>query len=228
VLQRTHEMFKDVFYTPAPVSSDSDRVRCALETARALESQGDTREAARWLRRAADEADKEGNDARVLVLARAAADLMSAPGPAPPHALASPPSWNPPDSPRMTQPTDLDEPTIRTPAPSELWNSSGDSSAPILTPAPRSAPASQSSFVSRLSPSAHEQQLVGRTRLGAIRVALKRSIRDAKVFTVERLEPGQPLPAGATEAMLVLAGDTAGSRDSEADTTVWEDAKAKR
>src|SRR5215471_8672768 len=66
--------------SPASDDSDSDAVTVALETARALEEQGDRQEAARWLRRAADEAEKDGNDSRVLVLARAAADLTSSSG----------------------------------------------------------------------------------------------------------------------------------------------------
>src|SRR5512145_1620785 len=72
------EMFSDTTYTPRPEPSDSDGVLLALETARALEEQGDIREVARWLCRAADEAAKDGNDERVLVLARAAADLTDA------------------------------------------------------------------------------------------------------------------------------------------------------
>jgi hypothetical protein len=55
----------------------------ALETAQALEVRGDIAEAARWLRRAAFEAEKQGNDARVLALAHAAADLTSAAAQAP-------------------------------------------------------------------------------------------------------------------------------------------------
>jgi hypothetical protein len=49
----------------------------ALETARALEAQGDILEAVRWIRRGADEAEKNGKNERVLALARAAADLAN-------------------------------------------------------------------------------------------------------------------------------------------------------
>jgi hypothetical protein len=62
--------------TPRPVASDSDVVVLALVTAQALESQGEIREAARWLRRGADQARREGDEERVLVLARAAAHMM--------------------------------------------------------------------------------------------------------------------------------------------------------
>ena len=70
--------------TPGPSLSDSDDVLLALETAQALEVRGDLAEAARWLRRAANEAEKQGNDTRVLALAHAAADLTSASAQAPP------------------------------------------------------------------------------------------------------------------------------------------------
>jgi hypothetical protein len=69
--------------TPRPVASDSDVVVLALVTAEALESQGEVREAARWLRRGADQARREGNEERVLMLARAAAHLTNVTRPAP-------------------------------------------------------------------------------------------------------------------------------------------------
>ena len=69
--------------TPGPSLSDSDDVLLALETAQALEARGDIAEAARWLRRAANEAEKQGHDNRVLALAHAAADLTSASAQAP-------------------------------------------------------------------------------------------------------------------------------------------------
>jgi hypothetical protein len=54
--------------------------------------------------------------------------------------------------------------------------------------------------VSNAAAPATEQKL----RVAAIRVAIPTSSRDANVFVVRRLEKGQPLPAGTTEAMLVL------------------------
>ena len=76
--------FTPTLRTPGPSPSDSDDLLLALETAQTLEVRGDIAEAARWLRRAANEAEKQGNDARVLVLAHAAADLTSAAGQADP------------------------------------------------------------------------------------------------------------------------------------------------
>jgi len=60
-----------------PNHADSDVVVLALVTAQALEAQGEIREAAQWLRRAADQARKDGNDERAVVLARAAVDLAT-------------------------------------------------------------------------------------------------------------------------------------------------------
>jgi hypothetical protein len=49
-------------HAPRPVPSDSDVVVLALVTAQALEAQGEVAEAAQWLRRAADQARKDGHD----------------------------------------------------------------------------------------------------------------------------------------------------------------------
>jgi hypothetical protein len=81
VAQFNREMFSDALLTPRPDPSDAEEVLQALETARDLETRGDNREAARCLRRAADAAERQGNDARVLVLARAAADLTNTAAP---------------------------------------------------------------------------------------------------------------------------------------------------
>ena len=76
-------------HTPRPIQSDSDVVVLALVTAEALEAQGEIREAAQWLRRAADQVRKDGNEARVRVLTRAAVDLVKANRPALPPGSSS-------------------------------------------------------------------------------------------------------------------------------------------
>jgi hypothetical protein len=43
--------------------------------------------------------------------------------------------------------------------------------------------------------------------MDAIRVAIKLPAPGARSFSVERLDAHQPLPPGAVEAVLVLAGD---------------------
>ena len=89
VAQVNHEVFSNELLTPPSAQSDSDQVRRSLESARGFESRGELRQAVRWLRHATDLAEKQGDDSRVLVLARAAADLSnkaaaSAPAPAAP------------------------------------------------------------------------------------------------------------------------------------------------
>jgi hypothetical protein len=98
VAKHDYDMFADVRHTPPSEASDSDGVRLALETARAMEAQGELRDAARWIRRAADEAEKDGNDERVLALASAAADLVNCsmpccPPPASPSTIPAPVSY---------------------------------------------------------------------------------------------------------------------------------------
>jgi hypothetical protein len=91
VAQISGETFTRSSLTPEWDASDSDDLVLALETARALEAQGEIREAVRWLRRAAEEAEKDGHDERVLVLARAAAELANMIGPAS-SPVSSPPT----------------------------------------------------------------------------------------------------------------------------------------
>src|SRR4051812_39381574 len=91
VAQANIEKLARAILTPAPDPTDSDDVAIALQTARALEAQGEMGEAARWLRRAADEAEKEGNDQRVLTFARAAADLASPISGSMPRSVQPPP-----------------------------------------------------------------------------------------------------------------------------------------
>lgn len=62
---------------PQPSSDDAEAVVTALETAAVFGAQGDTQEALRWVRRAAEAASDEGNDVRALMLARTVADLTT-------------------------------------------------------------------------------------------------------------------------------------------------------
>jgi hypothetical protein len=206
VARVNNEILSQSLLTPRPEVSDSDDVLLALETARALETQGELREAARWLRRAADEAEQQGNDERVLTLARAAADLTSAIGSSPPTGeptAASAPSENVLETldaqyPPTTPPPESFEPTIPPPA-----SMSPTSPPPLPEPATISSPP--------------DTQLTERSmRIGAIRVAIgEGSIRGVKSFYVERLERGQLPPAGTIEAMLVFTGEIEGSAEQE-------------
>jgi hypothetical protein len=191
VAQVDSGILEDDWYTPEPDPSDSEGVRMALETARSLEAQGDLRGAARWMGRAADEAEKGGNEERVLVLARAAADLtnMIEIGPdarATPHAVASSP------------------PTSRSSGESELMIPGSSASA---TPPPVS-------YVAELSEPA-APSLTGVTRMSVMRVAVAGPVTDAKSFTVERLETGKSSPKGTIEAVLLLIGTSEGHVEKE-------------
>jgi hypothetical protein len=59
-------------------------------------------------------------------------------------------------------------------------------------------------------------------RIGAIRVAIKSLILDAKSFSVERLKKGQRVPDGMTEAMLVVTRAIGGSIDWETNLRLTE------
>jgi hypothetical protein len=207
VAQVNNELLSQALLTPQPELSDSDDVLLAIETARALETQGEIREAARWLRRAADEAEQQGNDERVLVLARAAADLTNMIGSSPPPGNEAP--TIPPPSPDVVEALDAQQPSTTPPPESFEPTIPPPASPPTTSPPPLPASATISSppdmpFTERSM------------RIGAIRVAiLEASIRGAKSFFVERLDKGQPAPAGTTEAMLVFTGDAESSAEDD-------------
>jgi hypothetical protein len=185
-------ILEDGWYTPGPDLFDSDGVRMALETARSLEAQGDLRGAARWIGRAADEAEKGGNEERVLVLALAAADLtnMIEFGPeaaATPHAGAS------------------SLPTI---------HASGESEREIPSSSPPATPPPTVSYVSELS-GPTDPSLTPVTRMSVMRVAIAGPVTDAKSFSVERLETGESSPQGTIEAVLMLIGASEGRIEKE-------------
>ena len=167
VAQVSREMFAGTLLTPEADPSDSEEVQHHLQTARDLEARGDMREAAQCLRRAAEAAEEQDNDARVLALARAAADLNNAVGPA--VSLAS-----------------------------------------------KSAPP-------RPSPVAFTEARVTerKMRVGSVRIAFAGSMQESS-FVVHRLAPGQPLPEGMTEAILVLTGDVEGRVEIETTLRVVE------
>ncbi|HVU03678.1 MAG TPA: hypothetical protein VHE30_18090 [Polyangiaceae bacterium] len=76
---------------PKVTQTDPSDVAVAIETAQALWRRGDLQESLRWVRRAAEAAENEGDDMRALSLARAAADLQEQyrPSQAPPPPAAT-------------------------------------------------------------------------------------------------------------------------------------------
>src|SRR3954471_3046591 len=82
---------------PPPNQDDDEDVSWALSTAGALWNRGESVEALKWLRRAAETASDANADARPLALFKAAADVASrvnsnsAPPPAPTQTAPPPP-----------------------------------------------------------------------------------------------------------------------------------------
>jgi len=182
--------------TPAPDVSDSDAVALALETARALEAQGDLREAARWLRRAADEAEKEDNDSRVVILARAAADLASASAPPSSRSSIQPPTPKPaPWSLVVPKPAAASGPP---PLPAHA------SSVPPVSSRTPAAPVAPSAPPRVSAPVASRDAENPATDVERIRVSVKQSVTDPNLFVVRRLDPGRPVPVGTREAFLAF------------------------
>jgi hypothetical protein len=219
VAQLNPEMFSGGSYTPPPEPTDSDGVLLALETARALEEQGEMREVARWLRRAADEAAKDGNDERVLVLARAAADLAeaitcattsdTAPRPAQTDiapALATLMSPVPPFSARpFSRPAPAESASMPATIPPSDWFEPT-----IPPPATLPAIAGPISSIKELARPAKTNFAEHAKSIGAIPVAIPDSLQNSSTFVVQRLDGGQPLPTGTVEAVLVLTNEIEG------------------
>jgi hypothetical protein len=160
---------------PAPKPGDSDEVQLALETASALWSKGDAREALRWLRRAAETAGDAGDDLRAVGLARAAADLSAE--------LQIPPSIPPPG---MSRPIAA-RPAI---APTDDSGEVAEKTVPGMSSAMEPSPAPTAAIHG------------GRPRQ-ALRVSVLPSDAEKGLLLVRVLGEGEHPPPGAHEALLV-------------------------
>jgi hypothetical protein len=133
-------MMPQTIAIPSPSRADTETVSTALETAAVFRSNGDSREAMRWLRRAAESAGAAGDDERALSLSRIVADLHEEldtlvaqeatpypPPPPPPSARAARP---PSSSPRASHP----------PAPSARSARPPSVRPPSVLPRPSQAP----------------------------------------------------------------------------------------
>jgi hypothetical protein len=170
------------FVMPSDERNDAEPVRGSLAEARRAFARGEIREALKHLRRAAEGADDAGSELRAVALARAAADLateMSASLPPPPlsAALSEAPSGAPV--------APLAAPSVAALA------------APPL--APSAAPSS--AVVARDVAGAALQQLLASGR--AVKVVVKRSVRDEGLYVVRRAE-NQAAALGTREAVIVL------------------------
>jgi len=162
---------------PSSVAADATDVSTALDVAGALWEKGDRAEAVRWLQRAAEAATAAGNGARASDLAQSADVLQAA---LEGRSLITPQVPPPPEailsSIRPTSSASAQEP----------WP---DSSERALAP-----PAIPADAVPQSHPA------LG----GQMRVSVKTSVRDPKLFVVRPLADGEAAPAGALEGFLSL------------------------
>lgn len=177
---------------PQPEPDDAEDVALALTTGSSLWASGDQAEAIRWVRKAQEAADKAGNDTRSLALARAAAELTelqeqtdeSAPQESPADVkpqLTKPPM--PPASPKTR---------LETPHAKSTANGSGNGVGDGTAEGNGHSPVEDSDLVTP-----------GPILTQALRVCIKRSVRDDELFVARLLEDGE-VPAGYREALVVL------------------------
>ena len=203
-------MTEQDFPTAGP--DDSDEVTLALTTANSLWQNGEKEEALRWLKKAVDNAEEAGDTMRSVELARAAADLKTAAEasesqtkPEEAETEGSKDSFEPkeaeaarleePSRPKLSKPpkpppapkTRLDTPMAKAQngkQQSPPNGSNGHSSAPL----PSGIPQTSSD---------------GPILTQALRVGIKRSVRDGELLVARLAEDGE-IPAGYHEALVVL------------------------
>jgi hypothetical protein len=135
-------MLQPAIDIPRPLSADTETVATALETAELFRARGDTLEAVRWLRRAAESAGEAGDDERALALSRTAADLHDALDAKPAPASVTRLSAAPASVPRPSAPSSAPPPTsARSATPPPLPSSHQPpsvvtSAPPVVTSAP--------------------------------------------------------------------------------------------
>jgi hypothetical protein len=160
---------------PAPVAEDATDVSTALDVAGALWEKGDRAEAVRWLYRAAEAATATGNGERASDLAESA------------HALQA-----------VTEGRSVATPTVPPPPEALLSSIRPTSSASAQEPWPESSERA-------LAPAAVPADAVagGFASLdGRMRVSVKTSVRDPRLFVVRPLAEGEAAPAGTLEGFL--------------------------
>src|ERR1700690_156763 len=134
-----------------PEPSDNEDVVSALETADIFWAKGDTGEALRWLKRAADTASDAGDDMRALAIARSVADLKSMPTQA---AAEAPRMSRPPPPSAMPRPAPA--------APSAAGatsNAPSEASEVRRLPVPTGSPASGGDGATRVHTSSAPQKM---------------------------------------------------------------------
>lgn len=174
---------------PEAEPDDAEDVVLALTTASSLWVGGEREEAIRWLRKAQESADAAGSDVRALELARAAADLAeqveAADGDAPEASDA--------------ERTQLTRPPMPPPGPGARL----ESTEKVSTSNGSSNGAGVDLGNGRAPEAGGEETARGPVLTQALRVCIKRSVRDDELFVARLLEDGE-VPEGYHEALVVL------------------------
>lgn len=172
---------------PEVEPDDAEDVVLALTTASSLWVGGDREEAVRWLRKAQESADRAGSDVRALELAHAAAELAAELRAEHDDASES----------TDAERTQLTRPPMPLPGPGARLEHSENGS----TSNGNGAAVEQGHEASPLAGEADTEP--GPVLTQALRVCIKRSVRDDELFVARLLENGE-VPAGYYEALVVL------------------------
>jgi hypothetical protein len=178
---------------PRAEAGDAAEVALALETARALWSNGQSLESVRWIQRAAENAESTGNDLRAVSLARAAADLRAE------VSVGSEPPGRMNEAAALTPYDDFSEQTIVDSPATSLARASLQSGVQI---AEAGAPM-KSSVVLVPSPGAPAAATGKVAQHQALRVAVLSGDPASRQLSLQVLGEGEAAPPGSTEAMLV-------------------------
>jgi len=170
---------------PEPEPDDAEEVVALLTTGSSLWLGGEKAEAVRWLRKAQESADAAGNDVRSLDLARKAADLAEST-----ESEANDSSVPADDHmPQLTKP-----PMPPAQARPETLNSSANGT---------SNGAGVDAGDGHSSEAGGQEPALGPVLTQALRVCIKRSVRDGELFVARLIEDGE-IPEGYSEAFVVL------------------------
>ncbi len=190
---------------PQPEPDDADEVVTALSTGGSLWASGDKDEAIRWLRKAQEAADAAGNDMRSLALARAAADLadLADTGQAAQEPTATEGGIAAQDTkPQLTKPPmPPPGPKTRLETPRAKVRNGHSSVAADHSTEPIAGVENGQSGAAVPAVEAIEHS--GPVLTQALRVCIKRSVRDDELLVARILEDGE-VPPGYQEALVVL------------------------
>lgn len=205
---------------PPPRSDDDEDVHWALSTASALWARGDTGEALKWLRRAAETASDQNRDQRSLELFKAAADATSLLGrtsgsvPAPPghaHGSQTPPPPNASSPPSAAHASHPPPRTSGTPPPPRVSATPPPPRTSATPPPPRTsaAPPAGASAPPLGSPAPPP-----RTSATPAPPAVGAPARTSALPSASTPRPPGALPGPIAAARAVLGKDPASVRDS--------------